>query len=320
VPIDTSASPARLALARHLAGDGVEIGPSCKPFPLPVGARARYLDRWTPEQSRELFPELAGLDFVAPDVLVDLDAEGLAPLHDSSVDFVVASHLLEHVANPIAVIDEIHRVLRDGGTAIIVLPDRATTFDSSRAPTPLADVIADFRRDIRHVDDEHLLDFLVGAGPGASYLDLPAEAERPGFFDWHRQRSIHVHCWSQGEFWPVIGFGIEALGHRWEHVDGFATDDPAADGIEFGFALRKAALPLAREVRVARWYAAVAAWDAAQPHHLAQRLADACRDAEALRASTSWRVTAPLRRGTDTARALRNLTLDKIRSRTRRSN
>ena len=168
-------------------------------------------------------------------------------------------------------------------------------------------MIADYRRGATSVDDEHMLDFLLGAGPRRRLSSsFRPEPERPAFFDWHRQRSIHVHCWSQDEFWPVVGFGIEALGHRWEHVDGFRTGDPAADGIEFGLALGKDTVSLPPAVRVQRWYAAIGVWNAAQPPDVSAQLADAQRDAAALRASTSWRVTAPLRLASDKARAVRS--------------
>jgi len=288
-------------LARHLSGEGIEIGPSCKPFPLPSGTTVRYLDRWTPAEAKDLYPELAEYDFVAPDIVVDVDTEGLKPIADASIDFVIASHLLEHVANPIAVLDELHRVLRDGGIALVVLPDRTTTFDRERQPTPLADVIADFRRGVTSVDDEHMLDFLLLS----TDHHLPPDADRAAVFEWHRQRSIHVHCWSDDEFWPVVGFGVEALCHRWEHVDGFCTSDPAADGIEFGFVLRKDTVALPPAVRAERWYAAVAAWEEADQTDLALQLADARHEAAALRASTSWRMTAPLRRASDLASRLR---------------
>jgi len=36
-------------IARHLAGDGIEVGPGSNPFPIPPGATVRYVDRWTPD-------------------------------------------------------------------------------------------------------------------------------------------------------------------------------------------------------------------------------------------------------------------------------
>jgi hypothetical protein len=107
-----------------------------------------------------------------------------------------------------------------------------------------------------------MLDFLVGAGKRVDFLRVPAEAERPAYFEWHRKRTIHVHCWAQGEFWPVVAYGIESLGHQWEHVDGFGTADPTADGIEFGFVLRKGAPSLPPAVRAAQWHVAIEAANA----------------------------------------------------------
>jgi SAM-dependent methyltransferase len=302
---DTDASPARCALARHLLGDGIEIGPCRKPMPISTGANVRYLDRWPAPRSQELHPELDGFLLVGPDLPVDVDADGLPPLSDASVDFVIASHVLEHLANPIGLLDEMHRVLREGGVILIVLPDRTRPVDAGRPPTALADVIGDYRRQARRVDESHLLDFPTGADPSAMFLERPSEAERERLFAWHRDRSVQVHCWSQFEFWPVVGFGIEALGHQWEHVDGFATDNPASDGLEFGFVARKGFPRRTTEVRLHRWYADVAAWDAAQPHGLAADLAAARAEAAAVRHSNSWRITAPLRLGADSVRRVK---------------
>lgn len=50
------------------------------------------------------------------------DAERHLPLEDDSVDRVVAIHVLEHLPNLPAALDEVQRVLRPGGVFAIVIP------------------------------------------------------------------------------------------------------------------------------------------------------------------------------------------------------
>ncbi len=45
------------------------------------------------------------------------------PLPDASFDIVTLKHTLEHVEDPLAALREVHRVLRPGGVAFIVVPD-----------------------------------------------------------------------------------------------------------------------------------------------------------------------------------------------------
>lgn len=234
---------ARRALARHLIGDGVELGPGHQPFETPSRcASVSYVDRWTPDDNVALFPELGPTaPFPKPDVVANFDTDRLRPLPDQSQDFVVCSHVLEHLAEPIGFLDEIHRVLRPGGIALILLPDRHRTFDRDRDPTPLAHLVDEHRRGITDVDDEHMLDFLTRAGEGASFLEIPdgSADERAAFFEWHRRRSIHVHCWDELEFLEVILYGVTDLHHGWEFVDGMIADDEGPSGIEFGYVLRR---------------------------------------------------------------------------------
>jgi len=46
------------------------------------------------------------------------DVEDELPFPDDSFDVVVAGELLEHVRDPQALVDEVHRVLRSGGTFV----------------------------------------------------------------------------------------------------------------------------------------------------------------------------------------------------------
>jgi SAM-dependent methyltransferase len=227
--------PTRRLLARHLTGSGVELGPGHAPFPVfKPGTTVRYIDRWQPFENKDLFPELGDATFVEPDFVADLNTERLAMLHDASQDFVICSHVLEHVAEPIGLVADVHRVLRPGGIALILLPDRHRTFDRNRAPTTLNHLIAEFQAGVTEVDTQHLEEFVEQTGGSLG----TTEAERIANIDLYLNRSIHVHCWDDEEFFPVLLYGIRKLGQRWEFVDGMIADDDGPSGMEFGFVLR----------------------------------------------------------------------------------
>jgi len=58
-----------------------------------------------------------------------------------SFDYVIASHVIEHVPDVIGWLAEIANVLRPGGRLILAIPDRRYTFDVLRRETSLADLI-----------------------------------------------------------------------------------------------------------------------------------------------------------------------------------
>jgi SAM-dependent methyltransferase len=251
---DSVKSPDRTAahrlLARHLVGDGIELGPGHHPFVQPYpGVTVRYVDRWEPAENRELFPELgAGAEFAKPDVVANLDTDRLSALPDASQDFVIASHVLEHVAEPLGQLADMHRVLRPGGTALVLLPDRRHTFDSERTPTPLAHLVAEHERGVETVDDDHVEDFLRSTG---EQVDQWAPADRAAHFDLHRRRSIHVHVWSEDEWVDVLEHAVRAMELEWVLVDALFVQDVRA-GMEFGVVLRRTLTPLPPEVAADR--------------------------------------------------------------------
>lgn len=99
-------------VSRYLTGLGVEIGAFTTPIP---GIKPIYLDRF-PEYARE--KTLADYYGDACDL----------PFHDSSLNFVATSHVLEHVANPLAALVEWFRALRHDGIIYMVIPDFTKTF------------------------------------------------------------------------------------------------------------------------------------------------------------------------------------------------
>jgi SAM-dependent methyltransferase len=113
---------------------------------------APLIDLGTPKPYRKEMSVLDGrapqpyfcLD-VAASSAVDLVADGHElPFRDGSVGAIVCSHVLEHVARPDQVIDEMHRVLRPGGGAYITFLDVYPYHASP--PTPAAPAYPDYHR------------------------------------------------------------------------------------------------------------------------------------------------------------------------------
>lgn len=262
-PLERDTLAVRRGIARHLVGRGVELGPGHNPYPLDLpGTTVAYVDRWDPDENQALFPELGdAAPFPVPDVVCDLNTDRLEALDDTSQDFVIASHVLEHVAEPLGLLDDIHRVLRPGGTALILLPDMRRTFDRNRPPTGLDHLVREHSAGVTEVDDDHIREFLEFTEPDyeGSVLSLSPEAQA-ALFDWHRRRSIHVHCWTEDDFLLVLEHGVRSMGHHWEFVDGVLSDDEGPDGTEFGFVLRRSPVSLAPDVAAARLRSAYAHW------------------------------------------------------------
>lgn len=233
-------------LTRFLNGSGVELGPGHHPMPIPYpGVSVRYVDRWQPEENLALFTNIeAGATFPKPDIVANLDVDRLSALDDASQDFVIASHLLEHLADPLTQLSEIYRVLKPGAVVLVYLPDRRHTFDRRRAATPLAHLIADHRDRVTVVSDEHIEDYLRKTDVWDPNWTPDQEREQ---FELNRQRSIHVHCWSEDEFLPVLVHTIVEMGMQWELLDAVFVED-VPGGFEFGFVMRKSPVTTSQEL------------------------------------------------------------------------
>jgi SAM-dependent methyltransferase len=99
------------------------------------------------------------------------EASDLSQIRDGTYDFLLASHVLEHVANPLRALEEWRRVLGPKGAMLVIVPDRRGTFDHRRAPTTFEHVEADFRDNTEEGDLTHLDEILalhdLALDPGA---------------------------------------------------------------------------------------------------------------------------------------------------------
>lgn len=88
------------------------------------------------------------------------DGTDLSGIPDETYDFILSSHALEHIANPIRALKEWIRVVKVGRALIIVLPNYRLTFDRRRAPTPIGHMLDDYVTQVTEADDTHLLENL----------------------------------------------------------------------------------------------------------------------------------------------------------------
>ncbi len=131
---------------RFLKNPGVEIGAFKTPIP---GIHPIYVDRFAKYANEPTLAEYRG------------DACDL-PFEDSSLKYVATSHVIEHVANPLAAFREWCRVLQHNGIIYMVVPDRQKTFDHTRPLTSIEHMIDDFHRETTQVDGTHIDDFVFG--------------------------------------------------------------------------------------------------------------------------------------------------------------
>jgi SAM-dependent methyltransferase len=85
---------------------------------------------------------------------VDIVAPGHdLPLADKSVDFVFASHVIEHIPDPIGALLEWMRVARR--YVLLIVPHRDRTFDFDRSLTPLSELIERHQAGFSSEEDRH---------------------------------------------------------------------------------------------------------------------------------------------------------------------
>lgn len=191
---------------------GIEIGALDKPIIPPLTPHVFYVDHLSTEMLRSKYQHDPYVDV---DKLVQVHGVwGEASLAQAAarvvpVDFVVASHVAEHVPDLVSWLREVSEVLSPGGSLRLAVPDRRYTFDILRRESLVGEVLTDFVRHRRTPSGARVLDFALNMGDvdcaaawrgelGShnvtrnytveSALALADDAERIGIYH-------DVHCW-----------------------------------------------------------------------------------------------------------------------------
>jgi SAM-dependent methyltransferase len=121
------------------------------------------------------------------------DATSLDGIDDASYDVLLASHTLEHIANPLRALSEWRRVVGNAGYLVLVLPHLENTFDHRRPVTTLEHIEADFAASTGEDDVTHLEEFIRLCDLRRVPDPLTREAFEQRTRDQTANRTIHHH-------------------------------------------------------------------------------------------------------------------------------
>lgn len=99
---------------------------------------------FAPEQAfYKRFRRMENLEYVTTDLnspLADVKADICdLPFHDNSFNFILCNHVLEHIPDDTKAMQEVYRILKPGGTAILQIPqnlNREKTFEDDSITNP----------------------------------------------------------------------------------------------------------------------------------------------------------------------------------------
>jgi SAM-dependent methyltransferase len=137
-----------LGLFDQSRGRGLEIGPLFDPVVRRWDGDIRYVDVHPGALLKEFYATHPGVpvdDIVDPDfVLIGPDGSRTLPEAVQGAepfDWVIASHVIEHVPDILGWLSEVAEILVDDGQLILAVPDRRFSFDAARAPTTVGEIL-----------------------------------------------------------------------------------------------------------------------------------------------------------------------------------
>nr|WP_281384263.1 methyltransferase domain-containing protein [Pelagicoccus albus] len=163
-------------------------------------------------------PEL----IVPVDVVGDADSRDIRKLGHESMDFVIANHVIEHLANPMAFVEDLFYVTKPGGLVVLSAPDKRFTYDSKRDVTSYDHLLLDYQRREIRPDNSHYMDFIVKVLPDG---DKKTGQELEDLLDLVYRRREHVHVWDTDAFVEFLKRSLKSFGVVAEPIVELFGDD-----------------------------------------------------------------------------------------------
>lgn len=150
------------------------------------------------------------------------DGTELSQIGDGAYEFLLSSNCLEHIANPLKALHEWHRILKNKGVIILVLPNKASNFDHSRPVTSFQHILDDYHNctteyDLTHFDEIMELHDLSRDPPAGNLENF-----RNRSLDNFNNRTLHHHVFDLELMSSLLRYvGFECLHQQETRTDFF---------------------------------------------------------------------------------------------------
>lgn len=310
------------------SGFGLEVGPSYSPLlPKRSGYNVETVDHASADELRQKYKthvdvgNIEDVDYVSDGgSLVDLIGQ------TGRYDYVFASHVIEHVTDVVRFLSDCERLLKPDGVLVLAVPDKRFCFDTLRPVSTVGSAIQTYIENPKRHPPGMVFDhvslvssknanivWLEPSLDGIAFLHAPGDAKAALHQAQTQEEYIDIHRWQfTPEYFRYFVSVLNESGflglretqfhkndaeklHRHEFYIALSAKGAGPD--KSALELLKAAHGELREIAVSVQGAdenSVTGMSQ-QIDQLRHELAQTRHEVSALRKSTSWRMTAPLR-------------------------
>lgn len=290
-----------------LKGRGLELGPLYNPVVLKSEGNIQYVDHMSYEDLKKKYGQDAGvpLDQIVPTDYVLKNNSLKDTVKGKKFDYVVASHVIEHIPDMVRWLADVASILKTGGILSLVIPDKRFTFDMHRNESRPADVMGAYLDQHTRFSSASMYDdtyeYRDAINPSDVWRDpLAYKDQKPALQAREKalQRCqnnlipdnyVDCHCYvlTPYSFFEIIKSLIE---HDLLDYEVASFTDTPQNELEFYVILKKSKKSQEERLRsVPRLVPTPKTWD------LEAEIRDLKQQLNKLTQSRSWRITRPLR-------------------------
>lgn len=298
------------------SGTGLELGPLTSPVVKKSEGDIYYLDHMSQADLRKKYKnEPVDLDKIVPVDYV-LKSSLKDTVGKKKFDYVIASHVIEHIPDTVSWLHDVSSILNPGGILSLVIPDKRFTFDIERNVSQPTEVISSYIDKLEKPTSSMMYDFASLYAENIDAVSVWRDADYylklPPKHRWSHEQAVqmclentkpgeyidcHCYVYTPASFIEILRKLTKDDLIDFELCSFMETQE---NEIEFYVSLKKIGRKSTKSNRLRKLPEIE---DMTKLHHLEERLDSLAyesymfeKEIEAIRDSVSWRVTAPLRK------------------------